>query len=694
MDWAIGVDVGGTFTDLYLHNTKTGAFHIGKTPSTPHNPAEAIVTGLLDICKANSVSLNQINRLSHGTTVGTNTLIQRSGSRVALITTKGFRDLLEIGRQTRPHMYNLQTDFPAPLVNRQHRFELSERIDSDGKVLNSPNEAEIENVIDQVIKSGAKSCAVGFLFSFINPIHERQVANLIKKKAPNLIVSLSSDVQPEFREYERLSTTVLNAYLQPVMGVYLKTLEDGVTKHLPNANIGINQSNGGLMSPARAREFPVRTALSGPAAGAVGASFIARQVGRKNIITLDMGGTSADVALIQDFKVSISFDRDVAEFPVRQPSVDVETVGAGGGSIAWFDRDDLLKVGPASAGAHPGPACYGLGGASPTVTDANLLLGRLSPRGLLAGSMKLDPDAALSVFEPIAERLEFKPEHTAHGVLGIVVANMVRTIRTISVERGYDPRQCVLMPFGGAGPLHARDVATSLGINEMIIPAAPGIVCAQGLLVSDLKEDFVVSRRLALSDENLSVLNQIVSDLGKNAEEWFEREHIAAETRNMRLTIDARYTGQNFELSVPLAEGKQIKVSELTSVKEIHKKFCEVHELAYGYASNDDPVEVINIRLTAIATLFEYSAKQARKNDPPPPKATSEREVYFENADEPIVTPCFERNSLLPGQEIRGPAIIEQLDTTTPIYPNDIAKVTADGHIIISISREDGKSNG
>ena len=694
MEWAIGVDVGGTFTDFYLYNTTTGSFFISKTPSTPHNPAEAIVTGLLDICEKHNVALDSISRLSHGTTIGTNTLIQRSGSKVALITTKGFKDLLEIGRQTRPHMYNLHTDFPAPLVDRDHRFELSERMAFNGDVIIAPNKSDIEEVIDKVIHSEAKACALGFLFSFINPEHEREVEKLIRQKAPGLVISLSSEVQPEFREYERLSTTVLNAYLQPVMKVYLKTLEDGVKETLPNANIGINQSNGGLMSPERARQFPVRTALSGPAAGAVGASFVAQQVGRKNIITLDMGGTSADVAMIQDFKVSISFDRDVAGFPVRQPSVDVETVGAGGGSIAWFDRDDLLKVGPASAGAHPGPACYGLGGTSPTVTDANLILGRLSPRGLLDGSMQLYPDAAVNVFKPIAERLGFQPEHTAHGVLGIVVANMVRTIRTISVERGYDPRQCVLMPFGGAGPLHARDVAINLGISEMIIPAAPGIVCAQGLLVSDLKEDFVVSRRLALTDEALPELQKVIRDLETAASDWFTRENIMPDARNLKLSIDARYTGQNFELSVPLAEGKRIEVSKLNQTQSIHKKFCEVHELAYGYASAADPAEIINIRLTAIAKLFEFSSKNSGNNTPSPPKADGERPVFFENPDKPTIAMCFNRASLVAGQEIHGPAIIEQLDTTTPVYPGDIAKVSADGHLIISISSGGGKKNG
>jgi N-methylhydantoinase A len=689
MSWTIGVDVGGTFTDFHALNDVTGAFHVGKTPSTPSNPAEAILTGLGALCSQFDIPLIEIERLSHGTTVGTNALIQRAGRRVALITTKGFRDLLEIGRQTRPHMYDLQEDYPAPLVEREHRIELAERIGPDGGVVRAPTTEEIEAAVEAVIATGAAACAIGFLFAFRNPNHERAVAAVLRRRAPDMAVSLSSEVQPEFREYERLSTTVLNAYLQPIMGAYLHTLEDGVIEKAGNASLGINQSSGGLMSPARARELPVRTALSGPAAGAVGAAYVARQVGRRNVITLDMGGTSADVALIRDFKVDLAFDRDVAGFPIRLPCVDVETVGAGGGSVAWFDRDGLMKVGPISAGADPGPACYGRGGERPTVTDANLLLGRLSSRGLLDGDMGLDPGAAREAFGSLTEELGFTAERTAHGVLGIVVANMVRTIRTISVERGHDPRDFVLMPFGGAGPLHARDVATSLGIREMIIPVAPGIVCAQGLLVSDLKEDFVASRRLDLNADGRDVLATVLGDLNVRAAEWFELEKAPDEARHLRLAIDARYVGQNFELTVPVTDGRHIGAGDIPDAERLHAQFCDVHETAYGYASPDDPVEIVNIRLSASARLHKDGEQAKPSGEAPPPVARDHRSVFFE-AEVAVNTPTFARADLKPGQKIAGPAIIEQLDTTTPVYPGDLAEVTPDGHIVITINAAEG----
>jgi N-methylhydantoinase A len=691
MAWTIGVDVGGTFTDFHAIDDQTGAFHVGKTASTPANPAAAILIGLAALCDRNNIPLDEIERLSHGTTVGTNALIQRTGSRVALITTKGFRDLLEIGRQTRPHMYDLQKDHPAPLVDREHRIELDERIGPDGAIIRAPSRRDIEAAVDAVIETGAVACAVGFLFAFRNPEHENAVAAVLRERAPEMPISLSSEVQPEFREYERLSTTVLNAYLQPVMGEYLRTLERGVDEKAPSASLGINQSSGGLMSPARARELPVRTALSGPAAGVVGAAFVARQTDRRNIITLDMGGTSADVALIRDFEVDLAFDRDVAGFPIRLPSVDVETVGAGGGSIAWFDRDGLLKVGPISAGADPGPACYGRGGDRPAVTDANLILGRLSSRGLLDGDMGLDADRSHEVFRPLMERLGFSAERTAHGMLGIVVANMVRTIRTISVERGHDPRNFVLMPFGGAGPLHARDVATSLGIGEMVVPLAPGIVCAQGLLVSDLKEDFVDGRRLDLDAEGMRGLAEVLSGLKARAEAWFVREKAPADRRTLRLVVDARYVGQNFELSVPVVEGAMIDAGDIPDMARMHEAFCAVHENAYGYASPDDPVEIVNVRLSASARLYRDTATAKDIGPVGAPVARGERPVFFD-AEKAVETPIYMRSDLQPGQTITGPAIIEQLDTTTPIYPGDTATVTADGHLIISI--ESGSGTG
>jgi N-methylhydantoinase A len=687
MGWIIGVDVGGTFTDFYAANSVSGAIHVGKTSSTPANPADAILNGLDALCKKHNIPMQEIERVSHGTTVGTNALIQRTGSRVALVTTKGFRDLLEIGRQTRPHMYDLQIDQPVPLVDREHRIELNERIGALGEIVNEPTLVEIDAAVDEVIASKAEACAVGFLFGFRNPVHEQQFATALRARAPQIAVSLSSEVQPEFREYERFSTTVLNAYLQPVLSQYIHTLEQGVEVVAPGASLGINQSSGGLMSPKRSREFPIRTALSGPAAGAVGAGHAASQTNRRNIITLDMGGTSADVSLIRDFKVDLAFNRNVVGFPIRMPCVDVETVGAGGGSIAWFDRDGLIKVGPISAGAVPGPACYGAGGDQPTVTDANLLLGRLSTRGLLDGDMGLDAALSRAAYQPLADQLNFSVEKTAHGVLGIVVANMVRTIRIISVERGHDPRDFVLMPFGGAGPLQARDVAVALGMKEMVIPAAPGIVCAQGLLVSDLKEDFVSSTRFKLDPSNSSILTSLLQELNAKAQSWFETENAPTDGRRVELVVDARYVGQNFELTVAVAAGAQLIESDLPSMQSLHAKFCEVHELAYGYASTEAPIEIVNVRLSASARLHVFENRSAESIIPPVPIARAQQPVFFDD-EHSVTANLYDRSTLLSGQRIYGPAIIEQLDTTTPIYPNDIAEVTPDGHLIVTINTE------
>lgn len=687
MSWTIGVDVGGTFTDFYAAHDETGIHHVYKTSSTPSNPADAILTGLDAMCDKFGIPKNDIKRVSHGTTVGTNALIQRTGGRVALVTTKGFRDLLEIGRQTRPHMYDLQKDYPAPLVDREYRIELNERIGAAGEIVRAPSAEDIDIAIDAVINAGADACAIGFVFSFRNDEHEQQFANALRKRAPGIAISVSSEVQPEFREYERLSTTVLNAYLQPVMWHYLETLEAGIAIRAPNASLGINQSSGGLMSVRRSREFPVRTALSGPAAGAVGAAHAARQTKRNKIITLDMGGTSADVALIRDYEVDLAFDRDVAEFPIRMPCVDVETVGAGGGSVAWFDRDGLLKAGPKSAGAYPGPACYGNGGDEPTTTDANLLLGRLSSRGLLDGDMGLNPELSRQVYTPIADQLGFTPEKTAQGMLGIVVANMVRTIRTISVERGHDPRDFVLMPFGGAGPLHARDVAVSLGMKEMVVPAAPGIVCAQGLLVSDLKEDFVISRRIALNTEGIVILTEALDRLYVNAVNWFDSENAPTEGRQVRLVVDARYVGQNFELAVPIAEGAQLSGSDVPDLDAMQKAFCRAHEKAYGYASESDPVEIVNVRLSASAKLYRFEDKATISGEPSIPEVRDRRQVYF-NDEFPVLAKIYSRAEMRPGQIVEGPAVLEQMDTTTPIYPGDVANMTPDGHLIITIDPE------
>ncbi|MBM3522137.1 MAG: hydantoinase/oxoprolinase family protein, partial [Alphaproteobacteria bacterium] len=573
MGWIVGCDVGGTFTDFYIYEQKSGEFFVHKTPSTPDNPARAIVEGLKAACAARGLDARDILRLEHGTTVATNCLIQRKGGKVALITTKGFRDLLEIGRQIRPHMFNIQVDQPEALVPREWRLEVDERVHADGSIEKPLRDDDLARAITEAKAAGVDAVAVCFLFGFLNPAHEQKAGEALRRAAPGLYVSLSCEVQPEFREYERLSTTVLNAYLQPVMVEYLSTLGREIGRDFPGAAIGINQSSGGLMSIDRARRFPVRTALSGPAAGAIGAIHTAKLAGRPNVITFDMGGTSTDVALLRDYKAGTSFDRTVADFPVRLPMIDIATIGAGGGSIAWFERDGLMKVGPISAGAVPGPACYGIGGDRPTVTDANLVLGRLSARGLIGGRMPLDVAKARAALAPVAERLGFSVERAAHGVLGIVVSNMVRAIRSVSVERGHDPRGFTLMPFGGAGALHAIDVARSLGIRDILVPPAPGILCAQGLVVSDLKEDFVRTLRRVIDESGRAGLAQELAALMSEATRWSDGEGIAAADRRFAATLDMRYVGQNFELPVSLGEIDPAAVASIPGVEALRKAF-------------------------------------------------------------------------------------------------------------------------
>ncbi len=683
MSWIIGVDVGGTFTDFHVYDDESGELRLHKTPSTPDNPARAVLNGINELASGD-LDLAQVSRLSHGTTVATNALIQRRGGKVALLVTEGFRDLLEIGRQIRPHMFSFQQDHPTPLVPRERRFEAAERVLYDGSVHRPLSQDAIDRAVAQVRESGADCLAICLIFGFINPDHERRLRQAMQAALPDLQISISSEVQPEFREYERLSTTVLNSYLQPVMGSYLGEFEDELSKLMPNADLGINQSAGGLMTPARARQLPIRTALSGPAAGVVGAIDAARAAGMGNVITLDMGGTSADVCLIRDFEADVAYDRWIEGYPVRLASVDVNAVGAGGGSIAWFERDGLMKVGPQSAGAVPGPACYGQGGLEPTVSDANLVLGRLSPRGLLGGGMALDVEAARASLTPAAERLGMSIERTAHGVLGIVAANMVRAIRTISVERGHDPRDFVLLPFGGAGPLHAADVARALGITRMLIPAAPGILCARGLVVSDLREGFVISRVTPLVPETMADLTANLADLRQRAEAWFDGAGIGAGDRQSLYSLDMRYIGQNYELQVELDDGE----AQQPDLAVLAEKFFAAHERNYGYHNPEDPIEVVNLRVTAVGHLAGPGGGAAQgAAGAGAAVAEYQRPVWFDG-ETPLDTPIYDRAKLLPGQSLAGPAVIEQLDATTVLGPGDKCHVDDTGNLIVELAND------
>jgi N-methylhydantoinase A len=684
VNWTVGVDVGGTFTDFFALNESTGYVYVTKRPSTPDNPARAVLDGLDDLSDRHNLPLNELRHLSHGTTVATNALIQRRGGKVVMLTTSGFGDLIEIGRQTRPHMYDLQRDHPPPLVGPDWRIEVKERITAGGEVITNLTEEVIDEAVIAVKNTKSDACAICFLFAFQNPEHEKRLETAVKQALPQLYISRSSDVQSEFREVERFSTTVLNAYLQPIMAKYIDDLESGLIKKAPNATLGLNQSSGGLMSLNRARNLPIRTALSGPAAGVVGIAHLAKLGSQKDVITLDMGGTSADVALIRKGVVPVTFGREVSGLPIRMPMIDVETVGAGGGSVAWIDRDGLLKVGPRSTGADPGPACYDLGGTQPTVTDANLLLGRLSESGLLGGSMPLNMQRARESFQSLSDSLSIPLQQVARGVIDIVVSNMVRAIRTISVERGYDPRGYCLMPFGGAGPLHARDVAHNLGIERILVPPAPGIVCAHGLVVSDLKEDFVIGERIRVTAETLDSMRKIVDTLVTTAQRWYTTENILPDTRQIEIRLDMRYVGQNFELAVPLSEGTDVSVVTLDDHETLRQKFFQIHETNYGYFNSEDPIEIINFRLTARGRIYPLISFHHLSANRISTKEPTVREVMFNN-DRPATCSVYQREIITPGESFRGPAVFEQLDATTIIYPDDIAEIDTEGNLLITL---------
>jgi N-methylhydantoinase A len=669
MSATLGVDVGGTFTDFFLADDASGEIRTGKLASTPDDPARAILEGLRALVPAGDLAF-----LAHGTTIATNALLQRRGGTVALITTAGFKDLLEIGRQTRPKIYDLRADHPEPLVPRERRFEIAERIGPAGEVIRPLGETDVQHAIGEVRESRAESVAVCFLFSFLNPDHETRVGRALRAALPGLDVSLSCEVEPEFREYERLSTTVLNAFLQPVAGRYMARLAAAVGSHTPEARIGICQSSGGLMSIARATQMPVRTALSGPAAGVVGAVAAGARAGRRDLITLDMGGTSTDVCLVRDGRPEMAFGRSVAGFPVRLKSIDIHTIGAGGGSVAYIARDGLMRVGPLSAGADPGPACYDRGGSEPTVSDANLLLGRL-PEELIGGGIRLYRHRAETAIAPLARKLGLPLRETALGIVRIVNANMMRAIRAVSIERGHDPRAFTLMPFGGAGGLHAVEVARELDIRSILVPPAPGILCAEGVAASNLEERFVAGCRTSL-DGDLTAVAAAFARLLQAGAEWCRREIAAADGAHDS-SVDMRYVGQNFELAVPLPQGALLPDAEW-----LKRAFHDAHQRTYGHHDRAAAIEIINVRHTA------RKLPPTRHRNAPMPTAgvgtPGTRPVWFA-ADAPRATRFIERSALSPATVLEGPLVVTQFDATTLLPPGSRLSVEESGSMLIEV---------
>lgn len=677
--YRVGFDVGGTFTDFTMLEEDTGATRYFKVPSTPHDPSEAIGTGLAHLIEAHAIDPKTIRHLGHGTTVATNMVIERRGALTGLITTKGFRDVLEIGRQMRPHLYNYDVVRPTPLVPRELRIEVNERVLSDGTVLKPLDEAEVEAAARSLASAGVGAVVICFLHSYRRPDHERRAAEIVRRILPTAYVSISSDVLPEFREYERLSTTVLNAYMGPRMGSYLERLLSRVEALGIGAELDTVHSNGGLMSVTTVREVPVRTCVSGPAAGVVGAAEIGRTANFPNLVTFDVGGTSTDVSVIVEGRPLFASDRLVADYPVKTPMIDIHVIGAGGGSIAAIDDAGGLKVGPRSAGAVPGPVAYGRGGTEPTITDANIVLGRLDPVTLLEGRLPVDAAAArAAIASKVAEPLGLSVEEAAYGILRIANANMSRAIQSVSTERGYDVREFALFAYGGAGPLHACDLAKDCSIRTVIIPVEPGTLCARGILLSDITMDFVRSELSLATPEAWARARATLEDIRIEATAWLDREGVAADSREVRVMIDARYDGQNFEVMVPIAEVNS------TSVDDLVELFRERHFQEYGYNVDTRPVEIVNCRAQAIGRVPKI------RQEPPIPVAgldmvRDHRKVYFGPEFGWVETNIYRRSQLAPGKSFAGPAIIEEMSSTTVVQPGQTISIDRVGNIIVSM---------
>lgn len=682
MSYKIGVDVGGTFTDVCMFNQSTKEVMVYKLPSTPLDPSEAIGDGISQILSYNNVLPEEMEYLAHGTTVATNATLERKGSKTGIIVTKGFRDLIELARQTRASLYDVQVEKPVPIVYRKLRKEVDERIEYNGKILKPIDRSEVEKVVDELRADGVVSYAVCLLHSYANPIHEKIIKEIILERQPEAYVSISSEVLPEIREYERMTTTALNSYIGPIVGIYANMFKKRVKEMGMNLMPYINQSNGGLMSIETTFNNPIRTALSGPAAGVSGANYISRLAGLKNIITFDMGGTSTDVCLIENNAPKLTTSKAIAEFPVKIPMTDVTAVGAGGGSIAWIDNGGMLKVGPESAGAVPGPISYGKGGTLPTVTDANVVLHRLNPKYILGGRMKIDEQSAYEAIEGmLAKPLGMSAVEAAVGIVKVVNSNMGRAIRVVSVERGYDPREFVVVAFGGAGALHAANVAKDLGINHVMVPKNPGILCAMGLLVSDIRSDYVKTSILDLTAENIDKINNNFRELAEKGTSWLDTERIPIERQKIVKSADMRYFGQNFELPINIGYDE---VNE-GNIKDIKDLFNREHKREYGYCNEKAAIQIVNYRTVALGKVETIRLKEEQHSGEESDAAiVDRRNVYFDETGSYVETKIYNRELLRAGNMLSGPAIIEQMDATIVVPPGHEVKVDKYLNIMIT----------
>jgi N-methylhydantoinase A len=692
----VGVDVGGTFTDIILERAGEGrerSIVVTKVASTPQDQSEGVIQGILNVCKKAGVEPGEIDAVFHGTTVATNLVIERGGAKVGMITTRGFRDIMHMGRHKRPHNFSLQFDVPwqsRPLVKRRDRLVVTERIlPPDGRVEVPLAEDEVREAAELFAKRGVDAVIIGFLFSFLNNEHELRAKEIVASVLPETYVYCSSEVVNTIREYERFSSTAMNAYIGPKTSAYLRRLEGRLREAGIGGIIRIMQSNGGISTAEKSSELPIGLLMSGPAGGVIGGRWTGDNCGKSNIITIDIGGTSADIGVIQDGELRIKNPRDteVGLLPVLVPMIDIDAIGAGGGSIAYLDPGGAFRVGPRSAGAVPGPACYGKGGTEPTVTDAQVVLGRLDPEQFLGGDIKLD--AALSqaaIQEHIAEPLGLSLDDAALGILRIVNNNMALAINANSMAKGVDPRNFSLMGFGGAGPLHAVSLAEAIYAKDIISPVQPGITAATGLLVTDIQYEYTHPLLTVLdsaTEADFQMVNDRLDNLVEQAHQQLDADGIPREARRFQRIAECRYVGQGFELRANMPDG----AVDAGNAHVIIDSFYDEHKKIYGHAFRDQACELITLRLVAtvaVETLVLPELAHGGRKDPDDALLYSRRTVFDDGQAHD--TPRYQRRKLLADDRIAGPAIVVQHNSTTIVPPGYVAQVMRFGDMLISRS--------
>jgi len=665
------MDIGGTFTDFVVIDDREQSTVTGKTSTTPAHPEQGVLTGL----EQTVPDAGELSFVVHGTTVGLNAFLERKGTRVLLAMTTNLSDANSIARHDRKELYTLRYRKPTRLVPRHDVYEVVERLRHDGSVDTELDVASLQPLVEAVRRDGIEAVAVCLVHSYVNPEHELRVRDELERECPGLSVTLSHEIAREWREYERASTAVMNAYVAPRVEDYLRNLESGLVELAVPAKLHVMQSNGGITTAAKARSQPIQTLLSGPVGGTIGGAALSRLTGRPNLLCVDMGGTSFDLSLIIDGRPTVSTETELQGLPVLMPLVDIHTIGAGGGSIAWLEAGGL-RVGPQSAGADPGPACYGRGGTEPTVTDANLFLGRLNPDYFLGGRMRLDTEAAARALRTVAGRLSLGETEFAEGMLAIVNANMADAMRTITVKQGIDPRAYALVAFGGAGPMHAAWLAEELEIGEVIVPWSPGTFSAWGMLQTDMRHDVVRSFYQPLSELAGPDVEDVFGELHREGTDLLLEEGIPREDHYHARSADMRYVGQEYSVNVA--------VDENVDLGAVEAAFHDAHRVRYGHATPGAPVEFVNLRLAAFGRIGGGAAPFRPAEDGADARQGTANAVFAGRHHE---TPLLRRDRLRPGERMSGPAIVEEPSSTTVVPPGYELGVDEHGNLLITRER-------